>query len=86
MSEFVERKAFEALEKGYDGARKTVQDQDEFERFLQRLEKKLREIPDIGNALAGIPILVSLIIVTRKRNTSIPFGSIIAIVSACQWR
>lgn len=83
MSEFVEEKAQEELEKGYDDARKTLQDQDELERFLQRLENKLQSIPGFGSTLAGLPILVSLLnSYVKKEYTNIPLGSIVAIVSA----
>ena len=41
----VERKAQVKLEKGYESAEKLLKDHDAVERFLQRLEKKLKVIP-----------------------------------------
>lgn len=78
-----EQIAQEELEKGYAHAEKLLDDHDALERFLQRLEKKLRTIPLAGGALASIPVLVSLIrSFAKKEFTDIPIGSIIAIISA----
>lgn len=53
------------------------------ERFLQRLEKKLKEVPVVGEKLATVPLLISLVrSYIKKEYTDIPIGSIIAIVSA----
>ncbi len=53
------------------------------ERFLQRLEKKLKIIPVAGEKLAVVPIMASLIrSYWKKEYTDIPIGSIIAILSA----
>jgi uncharacterized membrane protein YkvA (DUF1232 family) len=80
---FDENKALYELEKGYASAEKLLGDRDALERFLQRLEKKLRKLPLAGNALASIPVLASLIrSYTKKEYTDIPIGSIIAIISA----
>lgn len=80
---FDEKKALYELEKGYASAEKLLGDRDALERFLQRLEKKLRKLPLAGNALASIPVLASLIrSYTKKEYTDIPIGSIIAIISA----
>lgn len=80
---FDEKKAKEVLEKGYSLAEKTLNDEDSIERLLQRIEKKLRGIHLVGDKLATIPLLVSLVRnYTKKEYTDIPVGSIIAIVSA----
>lgn len=79
----VERKAQVKLEKGYESAEKLLKDHDAVERFLQRLEKKLKVIPLAGDRLADIPIMVSLVrSYIKKEYTDIPIGSIIAITSA----
>jgi len=71
------------LEKGYVVAKKLLEDYDKIERFLQRLEKKLLNIPVVGDKLAHIPIMISLIrSYVKKEYTDIPLASIIAIVSA----
>lgn len=80
---FDEQKALEELEKGYDEAEKLLHDQDKMERFLQRLEKKLKTVPLAGNKLAVLPIMVSLIRnYIKKEYTDIPIGTIISIISA----
>ena len=80
---FNEQTALEELEKGYDEAEKLLNDEDKMERFLQRLEKKLKTIPIAGSKLAVVPILASLIRnYTKKEYTDIPIGTIISIISA----
>lgn len=80
---FDEQKALEELEKGYDEAEKLLHDQDKMERFLQRLEKKLKTVPLAGNKLAVLPIMASLIRnYIKKEYTDIPIGTIISIISA----
>jgi len=79
----VEQKAQEELEKGYKSAEKLLKDKDAVERFLQRLEKKLKVIPLAGDRLADVPIMVSLVrSFIKKEYRDIPIGSIIAITSA----
>lgn len=82
-NEFEEQKAQDELEKGYDEAEKILNDEDKMERFLQRLEKKMKVIPLAGDKLANIPIMVSLVRnYAKKEYRDIPIGSLIAIVSA----
>lgn len=80
---FDEQRALEELEKGYDEAEEILHDEDKLEKFLQRLEKKLKTIPVAGNKLAVVPIMASLIRnYVKKEYTDIPIGSIISIISA----
>jgi len=80
---FDEQKAKEELEKGYEPAEKLLNDQDKIERFLQRLEKKLKVIPVAGDRLANIPIMASLLrSFVKKDYTDVPIGTIIAVTSA----
>lgn len=80
---FDEQKALKELEKGYSSAEKLLGDRDKLERFLQRLEKKLRTVPLAGDKLASLPVLASLInSYIKKEYLEIPIGSIIAILSA----
>lgn len=80
---FDEQRALEELEKGYDEAEKILYDEDKLEKFLQRLEKKLKTIPVAGSKLAVVPIMASLIRnYVKKEYTDIPIGSIISIISA----
>lgn len=53
------------------------------ERFLERLENKLKKVPIVGKKLSNVPMLVSLVrSYVRKDYQDIPIGSMIAIVSA----
>lgn len=82
-NEFEEKKAQDELEKGYEEAEKILKNEDKMERFLQRLEKKMKVIPLAGDKLANIPIMVSLVrSYVKKEYRDIPIGSLIAIVSA----
>ncbi len=81
--EFNEEKAYNELESRYDEAKELLEDEDKLERFLQRLEKKLNEVPVVGNKLADIPIMISLVkSYVRKEYTDLPIGTIIAVISA----
>lgn len=78
-----EKEAFKELKKGYRKAEELLEDGDKLERFLQRLEKKLKTIPVAGDKLAVLPIMASLVRnYSKKEYTDIPIGSIIAIISA----
>ncbi len=80
---FDEQKAQEELKKRYSLAEETLKDEDAIEKLLQRIEKKLKEIRLVGEKLATVPIMVSLVRnYIKKEYTDIPIGSIIAIVSA----
>ena len=78
-----EQEARKELEKGYDKAEKVLKDKDKLERLLQRLEKKLKVIPKVGDTLANVPVMVSLVrSYVKKEYTDVPIGTIVAIVSA----
>ncbi len=81
--QFDEQKAQAVLTEGYAEAQDMLNDEDKMERFLQRLEKKLKVIPLAGNKLACVPVMASLVrSYVKKEYRDIPIGSIIAIVSA----
>lgn len=83
VNDFDNKKAEEVLKKGYKKAEKLLEDEDKVERFLQRLEKKLKKVPVAGEKLAVVPIMVSLVrSYIKKEYTDIPIGTIIAILSA----
>ena len=78
-----EDQAKEMLTKGLPDAEKIVKDNHELERFLQRLEKKMKRLPLVGKQLAAIPTLFSLVSSYSKNEyTDVPIGSVIAAVSA----
>ena len=60
-----------------------LKDEDKMERFFQRLEKKLKIIPCLGDMLAYIPVLVSLIRnYVKKAYHDVPIGCVLAILGA----
>ena len=81
--EEIKEQAVTQLKKGYAEAEVLLQDEDKMERFLQRLEKKLRIVPLVGDRLAVVPVMVSLLKnYYKKEYTDIPIGTILAIISA----
>ena len=83
MNNIDERDAKKELEKGYKEAEELLKDTSKMEEVLVQMEKKLKIIPKVGNTLAMVPIMISLVrSYIRKEYTKIPMGTIIAIVSA----
>ncbi len=81
--EVSEEEAQKLLDKGKKKAEETINDEDKFERLLQRIEKKLKLVPIAGTTLAIIPTMISLVkSYVQKEYTDIPIGSVIAMVSA----
>ena len=78
-----EEQAIKELEKGYQKAEELLNETEKLENFLQKLEKKLKIIPKVGNTLAMVPTMISLIRkYVKKEYTEIPLGTIIAVISA----
>ncbi len=78
-----EAQAQDALNSGMKDAERIVKDDHELEKFLQRLEQKMKRVPLVGKQLAAIPTLFSLVSSYSKQEyTDVPIGSIIAAVSA----
>lgn len=81
--EINEEQAGEQLKKGYQKAKEILTDDSKMEEFLRKLEKKLNEVPDIGDKLAKVPVMISLLkSYFKKEYQEIPYDSIIAIVSS----
>lgn len=71
------------LESGYSEAENVINDPDEMERFLQRLEEKLKTLPVAGGVLSNVPALVSMIrSYASGEYTDLPIGTVVATVSA----
>ncbi len=80
--EFSHEKAEKELKKNFPVAEKILKE-GKLDELLERLEKKLKVFPKIGDKLSHIPIFVSLIkSYVKKEYTKVPLGTIIAIVSA----
>lgn len=79
---FTDEKLKKALETNNEEAKSTINDEDKFERLVQRLENKLKLIPYIGEYVSDIACMVSLVrSYIKKEYTDIPIGTIISIVS-----
>ena len=76
-------RANNVLHNGLLEAENTLKDTQKMEHFFQRMEKKLKLVPVVGNKLADVPIMCSLVYnYVNKNYTEVPIGSIIAIISA----
>ncbi len=75
--------AHETLERGYEEAEIILKDEDKLEKLFQKLEKKLKSVPTIGEQLSHIPVFASMIkSYVKKEYTEVPVGTIIAMISA----
>lgn len=71
------------FEQSKEKAKKLLEDRDKMDRFLERLEKKLKHIPVVGGMLSEIPTLIALVkAYIEKRYLDVPIGAIIAIVGS----
>ena len=78
-----EQKALKELKKRHGEAEALLNDNDKMERFLQRLEKKLKLIPLAGDKLAAVPAMASLLrSYVKKEYTDAPLGTIVTIICA----
>lgn len=83
MEAFTDEQLSEQIKKNSEVAENLLNDEDRMERFLERLEDKLKKVPVVGKKLSNVPMLVSLVrSYVRKDYQDIPIGSIIAIVSS----
>ena len=77
------KQANKELQKGYKKAEKLLEDKNKTEEFLLKLEKKLKEIPKVGNTISMVPTLISLIrSYIKGEYKNVPLGTIIATLSA----
>lgn len=82
VKEFGEEEATYELEKGYKKAEKILDNEDKMERFLNRLENKLKKVPVAGDALSMIPVMISMLrSYFKKEYKDIPLGTLIALIS-----
>ena len=77
------KKIGKAMDEHRGEAEILLKDPDKMEIILQRLEKKLKNIPLVGDKLSCVPTLISLVrSYIKKEYTDIPLGTVISIVSA----
>lgn len=63
-------------------AQKLLKDEDKVEKLLQEIEHKFEGIPLVGEKLACVPVLVSLVrSYIRKEYTEAPISSIVSIIT-----
>ncbi len=59
-----------------------TQNKDAFDKFLQNMESTMKKIPNVGNLLSDIPLLVSLVkSYVSGEYKEIPYNTIIAIIA-----
>ena len=81
--QITEEEAREEYVKGCKEAKKLLKDPDKLEIFLQKVEKKLKVIPVVGDTFSIVPAMISLVrSYIRKEYTEIPLGTIVGIISA----
>lgn len=77
------KQAQDALESGYRASKAILTNKKELEKFLLQLEAKAKKVPFVGQQLATIPAMISLIKHFAEGSyKKTPYGSLIAIVSA----
>ena len=78
-----EEQVKEAIESGYRKSEALLNNKDELDDFLYRLEQKIKEMPLVGEEFSVIPIMISLIKhYVEGKYTTVPYGTILAIMSA----
>ena len=78
-----EEQVKEALESGYAQSEALLNDKDELDDFLYRLEQKINDMPFVGKKFSMIPVMISLVKnYVQVKYTTIPYGTILAVLSA----
>ena len=73
----------EALESGYGQSEALLNDKDELDNFLYRLEQKINDMPFVGKKFLMIPVMISLVKhYVQRKYTTVPYGTILAVLSA----
>lgn len=79
---FPEKDAETALKMGYAEAEKIINNEDKLEKFLRKLEIKIKELPMLS-VLSYVPIMGQMInCYAKKKYTELPLESIICAASA----
>lgn len=83
VEEISKKQAEKALQSGYAQSEILLKNKDELELFLHRLEKKIADVPIVGETLAIVPTMISLVKnFVEGKYTAVPYGTIVAVVSA----
>lgn len=83
VEEIDKERTAEFYEKSSAEAEGILKDENKMERFLQKLEQKLKTVPVAGNALAYVPVMMSLVrSYVKKEYTEPPITTMISVVVA----
>lgn len=83
LKELDEAEIKKLYEDGKKKAEELLKDEDKLEKLLQKMEKKLKVLPIVGETFALVPAMISLVrSYMKKEYTEIPLGSILGIISA----
>ncbi len=83
MDRNTNNQAEQAFQSSYAQAEKILDQPDQIEELLKRLEKKLKGLPVVGDAFSYIPAMGLLInSYVKQEYTKIPIGTITAVVGA----
>ena len=78
-----EEQVKETLESGYAQSEALLNDKDELDDFLYRLEQKINDMPFVGKKFSMIPVMISLVKnYVQGKYTTVPYGTILAVLSA----
>ncbi|MCQ2547361.1 MAG: DUF1232 domain-containing protein [Clostridia bacterium] len=81
--EMLKQKAEEVLEQGKGKAAAILEDGGKMDELLDKLEAKLKEVPQAGVYLAEVPLMISLLKdYVQKDYRNAPLGTMLAIVAA----
>lgn len=76
-------RAVDEIQKRFKQADALLKDDSKMEPFLEKLEKKVKWIPFVGDEIKSLPILIAMVRSYWKKDyTRVPSRSIIAIISA----
>ncbi len=72
-----------ALESGYAQSEELLNNRDELDDFLYRLEQKIKDMPFVGDKFQIIPVMISLVKnYVQGKYTTVPYGTILGVLSA----
>ncbi len=78
-----EEQVKEALESGYAQSEELLNNRDELDDFLYRLEQKIKDMPFVGDKFQVIPVMISLVKnYVQGKYTTVPYGTILGVLSA----
>ena len=83
MKKVKEQEVEKELNSYKEEAKEILKDKDKTEKYLEKIEEKLRTIKGVGPILGQIPVLISLVrAYIRKEYTQFPFVSVIGILTS----